>query len=96
MHIDMVSRQALDRLRAIHRGVGTLWGLHPMIVSRLIIAAILPALFYAALSMVWGCETPDSVASIGLGFALVWYVHFWPFMHGIGRCCSYNLRIAFG
>ena len=43
VHVDMVLRQALDRLRAIHRGVGTLWGLHPMIV-----AAVLPALFYAA------------------------------------------------
>ena len=48
MHVDMVSRQALDRLRAIHRGVGTLWGLHPMIVSRMIVAGVLPALFYAA------------------------------------------------
>ena len=48
VHVDMVSRQALDRLRAIHRGVGTLWGLHPMIVSRMIHAAVLPALFYAA------------------------------------------------
>ena len=48
VHVDMVSRQALDRLRAIHRGVGTLWGLHPMIVSRMIVAAILPTLFYAA------------------------------------------------
>ena len=48
VHIDMVSRQALDRLRAIHRGVDTLWGLHPMIVTRMIVAAILPALFYAA------------------------------------------------
>ena len=48
VHVDMVSRQALDRLRAIHRGVGTLWGLHPMIVSRMIVAGVLPALFYAA------------------------------------------------
>ena len=48
VHVDMISRQALDRLRAIHRGVGTLWGLHPMIVSRMIHAAVLPALFYAA------------------------------------------------
>ena len=48
MHIDMVSQQALDRLCAIHRGIGTLCGLHPMIVSRMIVVAILAALFYAA------------------------------------------------
>ena len=81
VHIDMVLRQALDRLRAIHRGVGTLWGLHPMIVSRMIVVVVLPALFYVAPDMVWGCETPGSVASIGSGFALVWYVHSWPFTH---------------
>ena len=48
VHVDMASRQALDRLRAIHRGAGTLWGLHPRIVSRMIQAAVLPALFYGA------------------------------------------------
>ena len=48
VHIDMVSRQALDRLRALHRGAGMLWGLHPQILSRMIHAAILPTLFYAA------------------------------------------------
>ena len=54
VHIDMVSRQAFDRLHAIHRGVGTLWGLHPMIVSHMIVAAILPALFYAAPALCGG------------------------------------------
>ena len=48
VHVDMASRQALDRLRAVHRGAGTLWGLHPRIVSRMIQAAVLPALFYGA------------------------------------------------
>ena len=48
VHIDVVSRQALDRLHAIHRGAGMLWGLHPQILSRMIRAAVLPALFYAA------------------------------------------------
>ena len=48
VHIDLVSRQALDRLHAIHRGAGMLWGLHPQILSRMIRAAVLPTLFYAA------------------------------------------------
>ena len=48
VHVDMVSRQALDRLHTIHRGAGTLWGLHPQILSRMIQAAVLPVLFYAA------------------------------------------------
>ena len=48
VHIDMISRQALDRLHAIHRGAGSLWGLHPRIVHRMVHAAVLPALFYAA------------------------------------------------
>ena len=48
VHVGMASRQAMDRLHAIHRGASTLWGLHPRIVSRMIHAAVLPALFYAA------------------------------------------------
>ena len=47
-HIGAISHQAMDRLRAIHRGVGLLWGLHPQIISRMVHAAVLPALFYAA------------------------------------------------
>ena len=47
-HIRRVCQRALDRLRTIHRGVGTMWGFHPLIVRRLIDAAVLPSLFYAA------------------------------------------------
>ena len=47
-HIQMVTQTALDRLRLIHRGAGTLWGLHPMVFSKMIRAAVLPVLFYAA------------------------------------------------
>ena len=47
-HIGAISHQAMDRLRAIHRGAGSLWGLHPQIISRMVHAAVLPALFYAA------------------------------------------------
>ena len=47
-HIRRVSQWALDRLRLLHRGVGTLWGFHPMILRRLIEAVVLPTLFYAA------------------------------------------------
>ena len=47
-HISAVARQGLTRLRLIHRGVSTFWGLHPSIVRRLVRAAVLPAMFYAA------------------------------------------------
>ena len=47
-HISVIARQGLTRLRLIHRGVSTLWGLHPSIVRRLVRAAVLPAMFYAA------------------------------------------------
>ena len=83
-------------LCAIHRGVGTLWGFHPMIVSRMIVVAILPALFYVAPA--W-CGAMRHLARLHLldqGFALVWYVHSWPFTHGVGRHYSHNLRVAFG
>ncbi len=47
-HVEQVTREALERLRLIRHGVGALWGLHPKIISRMIHAAVLPALFYAA------------------------------------------------
>ena len=47
-HITRVSEQALARLRGIYRGVGTLWGFHPIVVRRFVEASILPLLFYAA------------------------------------------------
>ena len=47
-HIQRVSQRALDRLRLLHRGVGTLWGFHPLILRRLIEAVVFPTLFYAA------------------------------------------------
>ena len=47
-HISVIAQRGLSRLRLIHRGVSTLWGLHPSIVYRLVRAAVLPAVFYAA------------------------------------------------
>ena len=47
-HITRVSEQALARLRAIYRGVGALWGFHPLVIRRFVEASILPLLFYAA------------------------------------------------
>ena len=37
----------MDRLRSIKRGLGTMWGLHPTIVRRMVDAVIIPTLFYA-------------------------------------------------
>ena len=47
-HIAQVSQKALGRLRLIQRGAGTLWGFHPLVMQRMIRAAIFPLLFYAA------------------------------------------------
>ena len=88
MHIDMVLRQALDRLHAIHRGVGTLWGLHPMIVSRMIVAAVLAALFYAAPAWCGAVRHLTRLRPLDRVLQL--------FTHGVGRRCSHNLRVAFG
>ena len=47
-HIAQVSQKALGRLRLIQRGAGTFWGFHPLVMQRMIRAAIFPLLFYAA------------------------------------------------
>ena len=47
-HIRLVAQKALGRLRAICRGIGTFWGLHPIITRHMIDAVVIPTLFYAA------------------------------------------------
>ena len=46
-HIRFVTHKAMDRLRSIRHGLGTMWGLHPTIFRRMVDAVIIPTLFYA-------------------------------------------------
>ena len=50
-HIRLVTQKAMDRLRRIRRGIGMLWGFHPIIAKHMIDAVIIPTLFYA--TSVW-------------------------------------------
>lgn len=61
-HITRVSDQALAHLRGIYRGVGTLWGFHPLVVRRFVEASILPLLFYAAPAWCTGVRGPGRAA----------------------------------
>lgn len=47
-HIRQVTQKALTRLSVVQWGLRPTWGFHPMIARRMIDAAILPVLFYAA------------------------------------------------
>ena len=47
-HIRLVTQKAMDHLRCICRGIGMLWGFHPIIAKHIIDAVIIPTLFYAA------------------------------------------------